>query len=136
MALRDRDGRVLSAPRRDDAFTIDLRWVVRERIPGLDVAVRLIDEAGAPVIDDARADGVDALPGHPGSYRATVEVPGVLAPGRYVLGAWIGTEQLTHADREMLTVEVLPRADDRQLAIERRRAVVPEVRWSVEHEAP
>ena len=134
VALRDEEGRLLTAAQRDQSLTVDLRWVARERIPGLDIAVRLLDESGVPVIDDARADHAEGLPGHPGTYRATVTLPGLLAPGRYVLGAWIGTEQLTHADRDMLTVEVLPRPDDRQLAIDRRRAVIPEARWAVEHE--
>jgi hypothetical protein len=135
-AIRDGDGHVLVSPRRDEPFIVELRFTVRDRIPGLDVGVSLIDEAGMRVIYDARSDWSPAggLPGEPGRYEARVMIPPLLRAGGYALEAWIGSENDTLVEREVLTLQVLPRYDDRQEWIDRPRVIQPRLEWHVRRE--
>lgn len=136
VAIRDPDGGVLISPARDKPFVVDLRFLLRERTPGLDIGISLIDGRGNRVIYDARADWSPdgGLPGDPGLYGARATVPGLLTPGRYAVEVWIGTEHETLEEREVLSMQIAPRADDRQEWIDRPRIIQPRVEWDVEHE--
>jgi ABC-type polysaccharide/polyol phosphate transport system ATPase subunit len=131
----DRNGTVLNSPRRGEPFVVVLSFSIRDNQPGLDAAISLIDPEGRRVIYDARSDwhGGSGLRGEPGSYELLATVPGLLAPGRYALEVWIGTEHETLVEREVLVLTVSPRPDDLREWIERPRAVQPEVRWEAQY---
>jgi ABC-type polysaccharide/polyol phosphate transport system ATPase subunit len=131
--LVDGEGEPLIAPNRDDPFSVRLRFVTRERVLALDLAVYLVNRHGARVIDDAWLDTRGAIESadDPGEYEASAHVPPVLAPGDYLVGVWIGTEHETFFDRDVLSFEVLPRPNDRPQSVNRSRVVQPKIRWTV-----
>jgi hypothetical protein len=106
-------------------------------MPGLDVAIWLLNDLGMRVIDDAWSDSApDANLGHQaGEYRLSVTVPPVLTARRHTLGVWIGNESEVPIDRNLLTFEVAPRPDDRTEMIQRDRVVQPLLSWSVRADA-
>jgi hypothetical protein len=137
VSVKDLAGNVLDTPRRDEAFVVELGFVLRERVPGLDLSIWLTDETGIRVIDEAHSDealGPTDAPELPGRYRVRVTIPAVLAAKRYVVGTWIGTDHETFADRELLTLRIAPRLEDRQIAIERPRLIHPRLAWKLERE--
>ena len=138
VAIRDSDGRVLTSPERDRPFVVDLGIRVRKRMPGLDVAISLVDESGAPVISDARSDTQpDASFGEkPGVYQLTASVPPLLTPRRYTLQVWIGSPYQKVMDDEVLALDVVPRLDDPVELVERPRVVQPPISWSVRSSKP
>ena len=133
VAIRDLHGELLSRPRRDHPFVVDLGIRVRAPTPGLDMAIWLLNETGARVIDE---DWSDAEPDRsfqePGDYRVAVTLPPVLPPGRYTLGVWLRSQYQQLMDDELLTLEVAPRPDDTTEMVERTRLVQPPVSWSVQ----
>jgi hypothetical protein len=133
VAIRDLHGELLSRPRRDQPFVVDLGIRVRAPTPGLDMAIWLLNETGARVIDE---DWSDAEPDRsfqePGDYRVAVSVPPVLPAGRYTLGVWLRSQYQQLMDDEVLTLEVAPRPDDTTEMVERTRLVQPPVSWSVQ----
>ena len=133
VAIRDIHGELLSRPRRDQPFVVDLGMRVRAPTPGLDMAIWLLNETGARVIDE---DWSDAEPDRsfqePGDYRVAVSVPPVLPAGRYTLGVWLRSQYQQLMDDEVLTLEVAPRPDDTTEMVERTRLVQPPVSWSVQ----
>jgi homopolymeric O-antigen transport system ATP-binding protein len=133
VAIRDLHGELLSRPRRDQPFVVDLGMRVRAPTPGLDMAIWLLNETGARVIDE---DWSDAEPDRsfqePGDYRVAVSVPPVLPAGRYTLGVWLRSQYQQLMDDEVLTLEVAPRPDDTTEMVERTRLVQPPVSWSVQ----
>jgi homopolymeric O-antigen transport system ATP-binding protein len=133
VAIRDLHGELLSRPRRDQPFVVDLGMRVRAPTPGLDMAIWLLNETGARVIDE---DWSDAEPDRsfeePGDYHVSVSVPPVLPAGRYTLGVWLRSQYQQLMDDEVLTLEVAPRPDDTSEMVERTRLVQPPVSWSVQ----
>lgn len=136
--VQDPEGRVLSSIRRGEPFTVALQLALRERHPALDFSVSLTNRDGVRVLADARSDWSPdaALPGDPGIYDMRITIPGLLTPGPYIVGLWVGSEYDTLLHHEVITLSVEPRADDRQHWLDRRRVVQPEVRWEVRHEPP
>jgi hypothetical protein len=134
VAIRSLDGKLLSHPSRDQSFVVDIGIRVREPTPELDIAIRLVNEGGARVIDDGWSDTNPdvGLGEEPGDYHVTAQVPPLLSPRRYTLGVWIGNSYRELLDREALTLDVAPRIDDRTEMIERPRIVQPPVTWSVQ----
>jgi ABC-2 type transport system ATP-binding protein/lipopolysaccharide transport system ATP-binding protein len=129
-------GQVLTAPERGRKFTIEMAFELREAIPDLDVALILINELGAIIIDDAvrdRAAG-GALSGGPGTYVVSATIPPLLRVGTYFVRAWIGNGFDNSVERDLLTIRVAARADDPQEFMERTRAVQPEIEWKVRRE--
>jgi homopolymeric O-antigen transport system ATP-binding protein len=135
VSIKDPAGEVLALPRRDDPFVIELAFTLREQVHGLDLSIWFVDETGAYVINDGPGDreGGDS-PELPGKYRARVKVPGVLAARRYAVGVWLGTDFETYVNREVLSLTVSARPDDR-LGIERRRMVHPRLEWELERDS-
>jgi hypothetical protein len=131
-------GEVLTAPRRDQPFVIELGLVLRERIPALDLAVTLIDQKGVRVLSDVRSDWVegDEFGENPGSYRISAAIPPILAAGVYALEVWIGNahDELFFM-REVLSIRVMPLEHDAKHAVERQRVVHPRVRWEIQAES-
>ena len=132
-AVRDDGGRILTRPQRDQPLVIDLVIRVRTPMPGLDVAIWLVNATGTRVIDDAWSDYESdmRLGSETGEYHLSVSVPPVLAPGQYTLGVWIGNSYEDLMKREVLTFEVAPLLDDPRDMLERARVVQPRISWSI-----
>ena len=83
VAIRDPDGQVITRPKRDQPFVVDLGIRVREPIPELDVAIRLVNETGVRVIDDGWSDTKPdvGLGEEPGDYHVAASVPLCSRPG-------------------------------------------------------
>lgn len=126
---------VLAAPERGQHFTVQMTFEVREAIPQLNVAVVLIDELGAILIDDDVRDRPtdigESLSGDPGTYVLSATIPPLLRAGTYTLRIWIGNDYEDVVERNLLTLRIAPRADDPQRLVERTRAVQPEIVWKV-----
>jgi ABC-type glutathione transport system ATPase component len=126
-------GRVLTVPDRGQPFTVELAFDVREAIPDLNVSLGLVDDQGVMIIDDAARDrpAGGALSGERGAYVVSATIPPLLRAGPYTVRTWIGNEYEDFVQRDLLTIRVVPRADDPQLFMERARAVQPEIVWKV-----
>jgi ABC-type polysaccharide/polyol phosphate transport system ATPase subunit len=134
MLLDDR-GEPLDAPRRDQPLTLALRFVVRERIPGLDFAVSLQNERGVQLLEEDWGLDTDSslVPERvPETYEARLRVPPVLPAGDYLMGVWIGTRFETFVYEQPLTFRIWPSPDDRSDSVERNRVVQPAVAWTME----
>jgi ABC-type polysaccharide/polyol phosphate transport system ATPase subunit len=133
-ALTDDEGTVLDAPRRDAPITLELRFVVRDRIPGLSVSFMVETSQGVRVLDeDWGADtGGTLIPSSlPQEYVARLTVPPILSSGDYVFVAWVGTEFGKIVQQEVLSFRLLPARDETSEAASRGRVVQPTVRWEV-----
>jgi ABC-type polysaccharide/polyol phosphate transport system ATPase subunit len=131
-AVMDENGELLEAPRRDKPFVLTARFVVREKIPELDVAVYIRNRQGVQVLSENWSDiGMRPRSAVPHGYEVAVTIPPILAPGDYVMGVWIGTEHQSFVSQEAVGFRVWPRPDDTQGALERKRLVQPAVRWDI-----
>jgi ABC-2 type transport system ATP-binding protein/lipopolysaccharide transport system ATP-binding protein len=85
----------------EQPFVVEVRFVVREPRPGLDLTVFVQNLRGVRVLEEAWSERVpDELRGQPGEYLARLEIPPVLAVDEYVVGFWLGSqyEQLLFED--------------------------------------
>jgi ABC-type polysaccharide/polyol phosphate transport system ATPase subunit len=134
-AVRSRDGALLEVARRDESFVLELRFVVRDRIPALSVAFVLETSQGVRVLDEdwGQDTGQELVPRVlPQEYVVQMVVPPILAPGDYVLVGWVGSEVQTIVVRELLSFTLWPAANDTSEAIRRIRIAQPGVEWQVE----
>ena len=128
--VRDSYDRVLRSPTRDMPFDLVLRFRLRQRIPGFDVALYVLNSRGVHVVDEAWSAHPEGLTTavDAGDYEARLTLPPVLAAGSYTLVAWIGTTAAsgdeTFLHREVLSFRLLPRLDDQLPWTERDRLVV------------
>lgn len=127
VVVRDAAGREVHALRREQPFTIEARFSVSTVVPGLDLAIQVIDSRGIEVLNEAWSDQAPRRPSGPGEYLARLEVPPLLNVGDYVVGVWIGTRlhTLFHelaARRFRLEGDVKGRP---------RRSVVVDAPWQV-----
>ena len=134
VTVRDSDGSVLASLRRDQPFLIEVAFVVSQQVPGLDLSVWLLDETGALVIHDVYSEHFADSPARPGAYVAKASIPAVLAAHRYVLGVWLGTDSETFFDGEVFGLSVGPHPDDGPDSVERRRALQPDVDWTLQRD--
>jgi ABC-2 type transport system ATP-binding protein/lipopolysaccharide transport system ATP-binding protein len=91
VTILDPLGRPAEVLRRDQSFTIEIRFSVRTSIPGLDLSSPITNMRGVEVLCEGWGDTVPVRPGDPGTYVARLAVPPVLNCGEYVVGVWIGT---------------------------------------------
>jgi ABC-type polysaccharide/polyol phosphate transport system ATPase subunit len=91
VAILDPRGRPVDVLRRDQPFTVEVRFTVRTSIPGLDLSAPITNMHGVEILCEGWGDTVAVRPGDPGTYVARLEVPPVLNVGEYVVGVWIGT---------------------------------------------
>jgi len=133
-AIVDEHGQVDDAPRRDEPFTISMRFLVRERIPGIDVTFTLQNQQGVQVLDEVWGlDTGDSLsPEHvPAEYEARLTVPPLLAAGDYVVGVLIGTRYDVLVEEQALGFRLWPHPEDQSKALARNRVLQPRVQWEV-----
>src|SRR3954451_310023 len=81
--------------RSDEQVTVEVTVVLRERIPGLDLAVSVETTGGTRLLDesvsDTSATGTTSLLNAPGQYVVSLSLPSLLMPGEYVVNVLIGT---------------------------------------------
>jgi ABC-type polysaccharide/polyol phosphate transport system ATPase subunit len=131
VAVLDAGGRA-AAPRRDEPLTIAVDFATTARTLALDVNVYLLDATGGQVLSENLTDEGRTLGGRPQAFSVRLAVPPVLASGDYTVGIWIGTEYETYFHRELLSFPIVPRADDRDEWVRRKRTVHPSVAWDVQ----
>ena len=90
-SLRGASGDLAASLDREEPFTIELRFLVRERVADLDFTVFVENLRGVRVLDEAWSETGGAVRGVPGEYVARISVPPVLTVGDYVVGFWIGS---------------------------------------------
>ena len=137
-AIVDDAGQPLTSPRRDEPFTVRVRFRINEHVAGLNVALVLQSRDGVRVVDEDWGEdtGGTIVPRRvPEEWEACMTVPPVLPARDYVVHVWIagrvGGAYDFLVDRDALAFSLLPRSDDPAEAIERRRVVQPGVRWTV-----
>ncbi len=86
----DPSGQSTNILRRDRPFDVEVDISVRERIPGLDIALFLVNQRGARVFDEVWSDVAPTRAEAPGRYVASITVPPLLNAGDYAIGVWIG----------------------------------------------
>ena len=85
VSVLDALGRPVEVLRRDQPFTIEVRFSVRTSIPGLDISAPITTMHGVEVLCEGWGDTETVRPGDPGTYVARLEVPPVLNVGEYVV---------------------------------------------------
>jgi ABC-2 type transport system ATP-binding protein/lipopolysaccharide transport system ATP-binding protein len=132
--ITDELGRPITQHVREEPFCLQARIVAREPVPDLNLFMWVTSSDGTAMLWEGWYDQPDlpSLAATPGTYIVRLRVPPVLRAGDYVFGIWLGTQYAAFFDREALTFSILPRADDRQESIARRRMIQPQVSWSCE----
>jgi lipopolysaccharide transport system ATP-binding protein len=90
--LLDDAGVPVAVHDRSRPFVIEIRFVVRERVPKLDLTAFVDDTRGVRVLHEAWSERGPADRGEAGEYVARVAIPPVLGVGEYGAGFWIGTQ--------------------------------------------
>jgi ABC-type polysaccharide/polyol phosphate transport system ATPase subunit len=132
--VTDEEGRPLDHPERGQSLTLRVRFVARERIPVLSVALAVQDQRGIRVLDEMwgeHGSDVLAIEDPPREVDVALTVPPILPAGDYLLGVWLGSSYDSFLEQEVLRFRVWPRADDSAGELERDRVVQPPVRWQV-----
>jgi len=132
LGVTDAEGRMLARPTRGDPLWLEARVVTDRAIPGLDLALYVVDTQGLRVLDEAWSDQPDkpVLAPGPGRYVVRARFPPFLRATDHVVGVWLGTEHETYVHKEPLALSISPRAEDGQELITRRRVAQPPVEWS------
>jgi ABC-type polysaccharide/polyol phosphate transport system ATPase subunit len=92
VAVLDASGRPTEGLDRDAPVSFEVRFVVRERVPALDMTVLVHNLRGVRVLDEAWSDSAPPRTREAvGEYVARIVIPPILASGEYVAGLWLGT---------------------------------------------
>ncbi len=94
--VTDRSGRETETFRRDEPVVLTVRYSLASPVGGIDVAAFVQRMNGPEILAESWGDAEPDRPGHAGTYRATLEIPGVLNVGEYVVGLWIGDPYETY----------------------------------------
>jgi len=133
-AVTDETGATLDPVERGVPLTFAIRFVVRERLPVLDIAISIQDRRGIRVIEEvwgADSGAVLSIEDPPREVEATITIPAVLPAGDYVLGVWIGSQYETFLELEALRFRVWPQPGDPTGLTDRDRIAQPPVEWRV-----
>src|SRR3954452_15632653 len=86
-------GAPTAALSREEPVTLEVRFTVRQAVPGLDLTVFVQNLRGVRVLEEAWSETVpDDERGARGEYVARIAIPPVLAVGEYVAGLWLGSK--------------------------------------------
>jgi ABC-2 type transport system ATP-binding protein/lipopolysaccharide transport system ATP-binding protein len=132
--VADEEGRALDHPERGRPLTLRIRFVVREPLPVVSVALSVQDQRGIRVLDEVwgeHGSDVLAIDDPPREVDVSLTVPPVLPAGDYLLGVWLGSSYDSFLEQEVLRFRVWPRAEDPADELDRDRVVQPPVRWRV-----
>ena len=124
----------LDHPERGQPLTLRIRFVVREPLPVVSVALSVQDQRGIRVLDEVwgeHGSDVLAIDDPPREVDVSLTVPPVLPAGDYLLGVWLGSSYDSFLEQEVLRFRVWPRAEDPADELDRDRVVQPPVRWRV-----
>jgi ABC-2 type transport system ATP-binding protein/lipopolysaccharide transport system ATP-binding protein len=134
VAILDGEGRPVPQPTRGEPFQLQARVVAAERVPHLELEMRLVASDGTSVLCERWSDqpGMPELVRGPGDHLVRLRVPALLRAGEYVLVMWLGDAHEVYFDQQALRFSVLPQTGDRQEWLTRPRAVQPDVVWSCE----
>ncbi len=126
--ITDTDGVAVKAARRDRSFVVEIRFDVRAPVPGLDVAMYVLNSRGVEILNEAWSDTARQRPSAAGHYVARLTIPPVLSAGEYVIGVWFGTAYET----------LLQEATAAHIRLEggtktKKRVVDLGLPWQVEH---
>jgi ABC-type polysaccharide/polyol phosphate transport system ATPase subunit len=129
-SIDDTSGRSSTNPRRDEPLRVVVSFRASQPIPGADIALALLDQQGVPILDELWSECGKPQRLEPGELQ-TVElrIPPLLAPGEYVLSAWIGTAHEEFFYSPIMRFRLWPTPLDRTEAIQRRRVIQPDVAW-------
>ena len=133
-AVTDESGRPLDPPQVGEPLTFAVRFVVREPLPVVDIAVSIQERRGLRVLDEVwgtDTGGTLSVERAPQEFAANVTVPAILPAGDYVMSVWLGSAYDTLLSEEALRFRVWPRPEDRVEVVERDRIVQPPVRWEL-----
>jgi hypothetical protein len=130
VAVLDAEGLEQSTLRRDEPLTLRVRFRLARRLPSLDLALYVVNEAGVRVLNENASTAGLELGGSPREREVRLSVPPVLPAGDHVLGLWLGNDEETFAHREILRLSVLPLPTDRLDTV--HGVARPAVRWSEE----
>jgi ABC-type polysaccharide/polyol phosphate transport system ATPase subunit len=123
----DSTGRPFEFIKRDERFSVEVRFSVRHAVPGLDVGIYIAARRGGEVINEGWFDTARHRPTDPGEYVARLDVPSILNVGEYIVGVWIGTMYETLVDHPTAAAFRLEgNTSDRP-----KRAVVLGLPWTV-----
>jgi ABC-type polysaccharide/polyol phosphate transport system ATPase subunit len=125
----DADGATAGGVTRGDEISVEIAFDVVERFSGLDLALLLLGADGTVVLDETWSDEMPAAFQKPGPHVVRLTMPGMLVSGEYTWRLWVGTNHEQFLMRDLLTMTIAPREDDRADAVQRRRIVQPGVRW-------
>jgi ABC-2 type transport system ATP-binding protein/lipopolysaccharide transport system ATP-binding protein len=125
------DGELAAQPVRGEPISIQTDIVAHRAYDDLNIGVYILDRNGSMLIHEWWSDqpGLPPLAPHPGRFRVTLRLPPVLRADDYVVGLWVGNDQIDHFNREVLSLAVRPEAGDRHEWLSRRRLVQPTVTW-------
>jgi ABC-type polysaccharide/polyol phosphate transport system ATPase subunit len=89
----DGQGDPTAALAREEPLTLEVRLLVREPVPGLDLTVFLQNIRGVRVLEEAWSQRTPPeLRGAAGEFTARIVIPPVLAVDEYVVGFWLGSQ--------------------------------------------
>jgi ABC-type polysaccharide/polyol phosphate transport system ATPase subunit len=88
--LIDDSGQPTQSLWRDRSYSIEVRFALHQKVPGLDMSVLIFNSSGMRVLDEAWSDTEGSRPDGPGTYTVRVSVPPVLNVGAYRVGIWAG----------------------------------------------
>ena len=137
--VTDEHGRPLDHPERGQPLTLSVRFVVREPLPVVSVALSVQDQRGIRVLDEVwgeHGSDVLAIDDPPHEVDVALSIPPVLPAGDYLLGVWVGSSYDSFLEQEVLRFRVWPRAEDPADELDRDRVVQPPVRWEVRRADP
>ncbi len=100
------------AVRRNQPITLVLRYSLRESVFPLDASLYLSTPSGARTVNENASDTGNPLPASPGRYELRLTIPPVLEAGEYVVGAWIGTDEVSFVHQDLGKLSVLPLSTD------------------------
>ena len=86
----DPSGQPTNLLRRDRPFDLEVDLSVLEPVPGLDIALYLVNQRGTRIFDEVWSDVASRRAEAPGRYVAAMTVPPLLNAGDYSVGVWIG----------------------------------------------
>jgi hypothetical protein len=133
LSLTTLTGSPVESLARGEPLAVNAVIDVATRVAGLDAAFWIVSQDGTRIVDERLSDD-PADTGRfteLGRHDVRLTLPALLAPGEYLVGAWLGTEDEDFFYSEALSVRVFPLSHDREELVQRKRAVAPEALWTV-----
>jgi ABC-type polysaccharide/polyol phosphate transport system ATPase subunit len=128
----DSAGRPFEFVRREEGFSIQVRFSILHSVPGLGVGIYIKTKRGVEVINEGWTDTEGRRPNDRGDYVVRLDIPPILNVGEYIVGVWIGTMYETLLDNHTAAAFRLEgNREDRP-----KRAVVLGLPWAISRVEP